>query len=82
MNKFNDRATPDGMMKYKLSIQLYIAFNDANQKDTWTDLNLQQMFRQRMDSIRIYDNSTHKVGRNESLFLGFLKEFLFYFLLK
>ena len=52
------------MMKYKLSIQLYKAFNDANQKDTWTDLNFQQMFGQRMDSIQIFDNSTHKVGRN------------------
>ena len=43
---------------------LYKALNDANQKDTWTDLNFQQMFGQRMDSIQIFDNSTHKVGRN------------------
>ena len=63
-NRNKTRRGHQTPLNKQIPTQLYKAFNDANQKDTWTDLNFQQMFGQRMDSIQIHDNSTHKVGRD------------------
>ena len=52
------------MMKYRQSIQLFKIFNSDDQNDDWVDLNFQQNFNARNDSIQLYDVSRLKVGKN------------------
>ena len=52
------------MMKYRQSIQLFKIFNNDDQNDDWVDLNFQQNFNARNDSIQLYDVSRLKVGKN------------------
>ena len=51
-------------MKYRQSIQLFKIFNSDDQNDDWVDLNFQQNFNARNDSIQLYDVSRLKVGKN------------------
>ena len=57
------RATPQEMMKYKLSLQLHKAYNDQNHGEVWLHLNFQQQFGQRKQFFNIFDMSSHKVGK-------------------
>ena len=52
------------MMSYKLSLQLYRAYNDSKMGQTWIDLNFQQLFNNRTETVMIADKSRLKVGRN------------------
>ena len=47
-HKLQGRATPNEIMKYKLSIQLY---NGTQQNADWIDLNFQQNFNNRQKYV-------------------------------
>ena len=52
------------MMKYKLAVQLFKIYNGAMINDDWLDLNDQQNFNERFNSVQIFDTSRIRVGKN------------------
>ena len=64
LHRLHKRATPTGMMKYRLSIQLFKTYNGAIINDDWMDLNNQQNFNERYNYVQIFDNSKLKIGKN------------------
>ena len=44
LHKIHGRATPNKVMMYKLSLQLFKHYNDPRQEETWLNLNFQQNF--------------------------------------
>ena len=64
LHKFHKRATPMNVMKYRLSIQLYKIMNSEDQNADWVDMNFQQNFNTRNDTIQIIDTSRLKIGKN------------------
>ena len=67
LHRFHKRALPEEMMKFKHAIQLYKNFNDDKQNETWLNLNFQQNFGQRQDSVRIFGTSITRVGKNNMI---------------
>ena len=64
LHRLHKRATPTGMMKYRLSIQLFKTYNGAIINDDWMDWNNQQNFNERHNYVQIFDNSKLKIGKN------------------
>ena len=63
-HKLQGRATPNEIMKYKLSIQLYKLYNGTQQNADWIDLNFQQNFNNRQKYVLINDESSLRIGKN------------------
>ena len=77
LHKDHKRAPPMDMMKYRLAIQLFKLYNDSERTDDWIDLNLQQNFNPRHQTIQINDVSNLRVGKNIlPIRLGVLNNFL------
>ena len=51
-------------MTYKHALDLYKLFNSETQNDDWIDLNNQQNFNDRVQSIQVIDDSRLKIGKN------------------
>ena len=63
-HKLQGRATPNEIMKYKLSIQLYKLYNGTQHNADWIDLNFQQNFNNRQKYVLINDESSLRIGKN------------------
>ena len=57
LHRFHKRALPEEKMKFKHAIQLFKNYNDDKQNETWLNLNFQQNFGQRQNTVYIYDIS-------------------------
>ena len=64
LHQFHKRATPICMMKHRMAIQLYKVYNGTMESEDWMDLNFQQNFNQRMNTVQIIDKSRLRIGRN------------------
>ena len=64
LHRLHKRAAPMEMMKYRLAIQLFKIYNGAMINDDWMDLNNQQNFNERHNSVQIFDTSRLRVGKN------------------
>ena len=64
IHTINKRATPSQMLLYKHSLLLYKVWNDPIYSKDWLDLNFQQNFSVRNLTIKIFDTSCRKVGKN------------------
>ena len=51
-------------LKYKHALELYKLYNSDIQSEDWIDLNTQQAFNDRLQTIRVFDSSRLKVGKN------------------
>ena len=63
-HKLQGRATPNEIMKYKLSVQLYKLYNGTQRNADWIDLNFQQNFNNRQKYVLINDESSLRIGKN------------------
>ena len=63
-HKLQGRATPNEIMRYRLSIQLHKLYNGNIINDDWIDLNFQQNFNNRQKYVLINDESTLRIGKN------------------
>ena len=52
------------IMKYRLSIQLFKIYNGYILNDDWMDMNVQQNFNARLNSIQINDMLNLRIGKN------------------
>ena len=52
------------MRNYRLALQLFKLYNGTLMNDAWIDLNSQQNFNDRTDTVGIYDCSRLRVGKN------------------
>ena len=52
------------IMKYRLSIQLFKIYNGYILNDDWMDMNVQQNFNARLNSVQINDMSNLSLGKN------------------
>ena len=64
IHRLQKRAMPMDMLKYRLSIQLYKIYNTTTVDEDWVDLNVQQSFNARTNTLHINDYSNLKVGKN------------------
>ena len=64
LHRLHKRATPTNMMKHRMSIQLYKIYNGTMDGEDWMDLNLQQNFNLRINTVQIFDKSRLRIGRN------------------
>ena len=64
LHNIHKRANPTKMMQYRLSIQLYKIYNATTVDEDWVDLNVQQSFNARTNTLHINDYSNLKVGKN------------------
>ena len=60
----NARATPDQMLKFKLSIQLYKTFNTQQPPLEWVSLNDNIITNRRLIYFETIEQSTSKIGKN------------------
>ena len=63
IHKVHKRATPMDIMKYRLSIQLFKIYNGYILNDDWMNMNVQQNFNARLNSIQINDMSNLRIGK-------------------
>ena len=57
LHKLHKRATPVEVMKYKHALELYKLYNSEKQSEDWIDLKTQQAFKDRVQTIKVFDNS-------------------------
>ena len=53
-----------GRAQHRMAIQLYKVYNGTMDSEDWMDLNFQQNFNQRMNTVQIIDKSRLRIGRN------------------
>ena len=58
------RATPPQVMKYKHAIQLHKVYNNSNPSFDWLSLFFNQNFNNRATTVKFFDTSTYKIGKN------------------
>ena len=58
------RAMPFEVMKYKHVLELYKLYNNEKQSEDWIDLKTEQAFNDRVQTIKVFDNSRLKIGKN------------------
>ena len=64
LHAINKRATPDSMIKYKTSLQLYKLYNDTTSSLEWQHLFFIQNFNDRNQKANFFDASKYKIGKN------------------
>ena len=64
LHTINQRGTPEQMLKYKLSLQIYKLYNSEKMTEDWIDLNNQQNFNARVNKLLVSNNSNYKIGKN------------------
>ena len=60
----NNRATPSQIMLYKHLLLLYKIWNDKIYYNDWIALNFQQNFNERNSTVKIFETSNLKIGKN------------------
>ena len=64
IHKMNQRATPESMLLYKLSIQLFKLYNSNEHSLEWISLNLNQILTSRQSKFQIMKTNDKMVGLN------------------
>ena len=64
IHDMNKRATPETMLLYKLSIQLFKLYNQNEHSLEWVSLNLNQILTSRQSKFQILKTNNKKVGLN------------------
>ena len=67
IHAINKRSTPKQILMYKHSILLYKVWNDSLYSKDWIALHFQQNFNERCSTVKLFDTSNCKVGRNFSV---------------
>ena len=64
LSLMNNKALPDSMMVYKLSIQLFKLYNAKEHSHKWIYLNFNQIITSRQTTFYIFKTNNRKVGIN------------------
>ena len=64
IHAINKRSTPKQILLYKHSILLYKVWNDSLYSKDWIALHFQQNFNDRCSTVKLFDTSNYKVGKN------------------
>ena len=64
IHKMNQRAPPESMLLYRLSIQLFKLYNTNDHSLEWISLNLNQILTSRQSNFEILRTNVNKVGLN------------------
>ena len=64
IHKMNQRAPPESMLLYWLSIQLFKLYNTNDHSLEWISLNLNQILTSRQSNFEILRTNVKKVGLN------------------
>ena len=63
----NKRATPNQFCRYKHSLLVNNLFNKQQPKLEWIALNVNQNTNSRNKTFKVYNNSNHKVGKDNKI---------------
>ena len=64
LHRINNRANPDQVTKYRLSLLLHKAYNDQNQGSDWESINFNQNFNGRTRTVFFFKTNHYKIGNN------------------
>ena len=64
LHRINNRANPDQVTKYRLSLLLHKAYNDQNQGSDWESINFNQNFNARTQTVFFFKTNRYKIGNN------------------
>ena len=65
LHSINSRATPEQMCLYKHSLLLYKLYNQEVPYLDWININFQQNFNNRLNTMSFFKNNTYQIGGNK-----------------